>query len=200
MEKKKVMLSQPMAGKTDAEIIATRERAVAFLEAKGYEVVNTLFTDEWYSKEAMQERGVVQIPLCFLAKSLENMSLCHAAYFCDGWGSARGCKIEHAAAKAYGLEILYEEVEASGAKEVSADEAARKITVEYEDGSVEELDKGLVFRFENEDEDTDTALITAELVNMTGRDLYTVVSASVELGVKLGMFGGKEGQTDEEGE
>lgn len=78
--------------------------------------------------------------------------------------------------------------------------AAKRITVEYEDGSVEELYKGLVFRFENEDEDTDTALITAELVNMTGRDLYTVVSASVELGVKLGMFGGKEGQTDEEGE
>lgn len=78
--------------------------------------------------------------------------------------------------------------------------AAKRITVEYEDGSVEELDKGLVFRFENEDEDTDTALITAELVNMTGRDLYTVVSASVELGVKLGMFGGKEGLADEEGE
>ena len=76
--------------------------------------------------------------------------------------------------------------------------AAKRITVEYEDGSVEELDKGLVFRFENEDEDTDTALITAELVNMTGRDLYTVVSASVELGMKLGMFGGKEERADEE--
>ena len=78
--------------------------------------------------------------------------------------------------------------------------AAKRITVEYEDGSVEELDKGLVFRFENEDEDADTALITAELVNMSGRDLYTVVSASVELGMKLGMFSGKEGQADEESE
>ena len=80
----KVMLSQPMAGKSDAEITATRERAVAALEGMGYEVVNTLFTDEWYSKESMEKRGVVQIPLCFLAKSLENMSLCHAAYFCKG--------------------------------------------------------------------------------------------------------------------
>lgn len=106
---KKAMLSQPMAGKTDAEIIASRERAVAVLEAKGYKVVNTLFTDEWYSKESMAQRGVVQIPLCFLAKSLENMALCHAAYFCKGWEKARGCKIEHDAAVAYGLEILYEE-------------------------------------------------------------------------------------------
>ena len=105
----KAMLSQPMAGKTNEEIAATRDRAVAFLKGMGYEVVNTLFTDEWYIKEAMESRGVVQIPLCFLAKSLENMSLCHAAYFCKGWENARGCKIEHDAAVAYGLQIIYEE-------------------------------------------------------------------------------------------
>lgn len=106
---KKAMLSQPMAGKTNEEIISTREKAISVLKEKGYEIVNTLFTDEWYSKEAMTGRGVVQIPLCFLAKSLENMSLCHAAYFCKGWENARGCRIEHEAAVAYGLEILYEE-------------------------------------------------------------------------------------------
>lgn len=106
--KKKAMLSQPMAGKTDEEIVATREKAIADLQAMGYEVVNTLFTDEWYSDEAMKERGVVQVPLCYLAKSLENMSLCHAAYFCKGWKYARGCRIEHDAAVAYGLKILYE--------------------------------------------------------------------------------------------
>ena len=86
----KAMLSQPMAGKTDEEIIATREKAISALKEKGYEIVNTLFTDEWYSKEKMEERGVVQIPLCFLAKSLENMSLCHAAYFCKGLGKGPG--------------------------------------------------------------------------------------------------------------
>ena len=106
---KKAMLSQPMAGKTEKEIVETRERAIAALKERGYEIVNTLFTDEWYSNETMKARGVVQIPLCFLAKSLENMSLCHAAYFCAGWENARGCRIEHEAAKAYGLEVIYEE-------------------------------------------------------------------------------------------
>lgn len=106
---KKAMLSQPMAGKTEEEIVETRNRAIAALKAQDYEVVNTLFTDEWYGKEKMEERGVVQIPLCFLAKSLENMSLCHAAYFCKGWEQARGCRIEHEAAVAYGLTVLYEE-------------------------------------------------------------------------------------------
>lgn len=105
----KAMLSQPMAGKTEQEIVETRERAIRVLEEHGYQIVNTLFTDEWYSKEAMEKRGVVQIPLCFLAKSLENMSLCHAAYFCKGWENARGCRIEHKAARAYGLTIIYEE-------------------------------------------------------------------------------------------
>ena len=105
----KAMLSQPMAGKTQEEIVATREKAIAALKEQGYEIVNTLFTDEWYSSESMKKRGVVQIPLCFLAKSLENMSLCHAAYFCHGWEKARGCRIEHEAARAYGLTIIYED-------------------------------------------------------------------------------------------
>ena len=106
---KKAMLSQPMAGKSEEEIIAAREKAIKTLKEKGFEIVNTLFTDEWYSKEKMAERGVVQVPLCFLAKSLDNMSKCHAAYFCKGWENARGCKIEHEVAKAYGLKIIYEQ-------------------------------------------------------------------------------------------
>lgn len=107
----KAMLSQPMAGKTDEEIKTTRDQAIKVLTAQGYEIVNTLFTDEWYSQERMEERGVVQIPLCFLAKSLESMSLCHVAYFCKGWEQTRGCQIEHEAAKEYGLKIIYEEEE-----------------------------------------------------------------------------------------
>lgn len=107
--RKFAMLSQPMGGKTEEEITATRESAIKVLTSKGYNVVNTPFTDDWYKMENMKARGVVQIPLCFLAKSLENMSKCHAVYFCKGWENARGCRIEHDAAKAYGLETLYEE-------------------------------------------------------------------------------------------
>ena len=86
----KAMLSQPMAGKSEQEIAETRQRAIAALEKKGYEVVNTLFTDEWYSEESMKARGVENVPLCFQAKSLENMSQCHAAYFCKVFRSRVG--------------------------------------------------------------------------------------------------------------
>lgn len=105
----KAMLSQPMGGKTDEEIAATREKAIGDIVERGYKVANTLFTDEWYSKESTKSGDVVQRPLFFLAKSLEEMSKCHAVYFCKGWEEARGCKIEHEAAVAYGLDIIYEQ-------------------------------------------------------------------------------------------
>lgn len=105
---KKAMLCQPMANKSHEEIKETRDRAIKFLREAGHEVVNALFTDEWYSKEQMASRGVVNFPLCFIAKSLTSMSLCHIAYFCKGWELTRGCKIEHDVALAYGLEIIYE--------------------------------------------------------------------------------------------
>lgn len=81
----KAMLSQPMAGKTHEKYVATKEKAMTALKNKGYEVIDMLYADDWCSEEQIQKRGVVQISLYFLAKSLENMSLCHAVYFCKGW-------------------------------------------------------------------------------------------------------------------
>ena len=109
--RKKAMISQPMNGLTDEEIEKTRNKAIKHLERLGYDVVNTMFKDVWYSESAMKARGVVNIPLCFLAKSIEKMSYCDVAYFCDGWEDARGCRIEHDAAEEYGLDIIYAEDE-----------------------------------------------------------------------------------------
>lgn len=107
--KKKAMISQPMNGKTDSEINEARDRALDVLDDMGFDVVNTLFTDEWFSDDAMDQRGVKNRPLCFLAKSLEAMSECTTVYFCKGWEQTRGCRMEHDAAVAYGMEILYED-------------------------------------------------------------------------------------------
>lgn len=56
MLNKRAMISQPMAGKTDEEIAEARDKARAKLNEMGYEFVNTLFTDEWYSDAAIIER------------------------------------------------------------------------------------------------------------------------------------------------
>lgn len=103
------MISQPMAGKTDAEIAAVREQAVGLLQDRGYRIANTLFNGESFAEEVLEECGVECVPLYYLAKSLESMSKCHAVYFCRGWKDYRGCRIEHEAAAAYGLEIIYED-------------------------------------------------------------------------------------------
>lgn len=109
MKIKKIMISQPMGGIPKDEIIATREKAATVLKMKGWCVVNTLFTDT--DSERTRMMGIIRAPLRNLARSLELMSLCHAVYFCRGWEKARGCRIEHEAAKAYELEIIYEDME-----------------------------------------------------------------------------------------
>ena len=105
----KVMISQPMAGKTDKEIAATREKAIKFLEEKGYKVVDSYFKKEFAYKEQIYGNKMEHIPVYFLSKSLEKMSMCNAVFFCSGWQYYRGCKIEHEVALAYGLKCLYEE-------------------------------------------------------------------------------------------
>ena len=101
-QKKEAMLSQHMNGKTEKEILQTKERMVKTLNKKGYDVINISFTDQWYSDENRKQRGVIQIPVYFLAKSLENMSQCHVAYFCKGWEKTKKHDV------VYGSDIIYE--------------------------------------------------------------------------------------------
>lgn len=96
--KQKVMISQPMAGKTKEEILKEREKAIKFLESKGYEFVDTFFEIDNTNKN---------VPLHYLAKSILKMSECDGVFFLKEWENARGCKIEHEIAKQYDLTIIY---------------------------------------------------------------------------------------------
>lgn len=100
----KAMTSQPMNGLTDKEIMETRQKAIKYLKNKGYIVVNTYF--DKYDDSVIED---LNKPLYYLSQSLLRMSGCDTVYFCKGWENARGCRIEHETAKAYGLEIIYEE-------------------------------------------------------------------------------------------
>ena len=112
---KRVMISQPMKNKSKEEIIKVREDAVNLLEDLNYKVIDTYFENKFHNKyedNNSEERNVwcvVNIPIFFLAKSLEKMAECDAVYFCKGWKEARGCICEHKVAEMYNLEILYEE-------------------------------------------------------------------------------------------
>lgn len=99
----KVMIVQPMAGKTDEEICEERCNAVERLDSLGYEVANSLFD---FDNSLLDGLGIKHVPLFYLAKSLEVMSKCDAVYYCDGWEAGRGCQIEYATAAAYGLHTI----------------------------------------------------------------------------------------------
>lgn len=103
-----IMISQPMAGKTDDEINSIRSEIVKKLVDKGHTVLNTLF-DDYHVQKDIKERSIGNIPLYYLAKSLQCMARCDGVYFSSGWEAARGCKLEHQAAVEYGLKIIYEE-------------------------------------------------------------------------------------------
>ena len=73
------------------------------------------------------------------------------------------------------------------------EKSAVKITVTYDDGTTKELEKGLVWCLADKHE-AEQVEITAEMVAVSGKDLYTIVSAAIELGYRLGMFNGLEGE------
>lgn len=111
MSKGTVMISQPMAGKDAKEILFQKSKAELTLQNMGYTVANTYFnTYDHDSDGSLVPTGQkpYSVGLNYLSKSLEAMSYCDTVYFCQGWEGARGCKLEHEAAKAYGLKVLYE--------------------------------------------------------------------------------------------
>lgn len=99
---KKLFISQPMRGKTNEEILATRQKAIASAERELGEEVEVI--DSFF-----QDAPVDANPLWYLAKSLELLSTADVAYFAKGWEEARGCRIENACAIEYGVELVIED-------------------------------------------------------------------------------------------
>lgn len=93
MKKIKVMISQPMKNKTQEEIKEERAELVKELEEKGYEVIDTIFTDE-PPKDS-------DYAIYLLSKSIEAMSKVDSVVFMEGWREALGCKIEYEIAMQY---------------------------------------------------------------------------------------------------
>ena len=99
---KKLFISQPMRDKTKDEILRERETAIktaSEIFGDDVEIIDSYFED--YAPK----NGC--IPLKYLSKSLELLADADVAYFCSGWDTARGCKIENQCAVEYGIERIY---------------------------------------------------------------------------------------------
>ena len=97
---KKLFISQPMRGKTDEEILATREKAIQSaklqLETEEVEVIDSFF----------QNAPTDAKPLWFLGKSIELLAGADVVFFAKGWEDARGCRIEKMCALEYGVAVI----------------------------------------------------------------------------------------------
>ncbi|MCI9245556.1 MAG: DUF4406 domain-containing protein [Clostridia bacterium] len=95
----KIMISQPMRGKTEEQIKTERKEIVDKFNKMHIDVINTLF-----SEEAPENCNTA---VFYLGKSISAMKDIDAIYMCDNWREARGCVIEHEVATKYGIKILY---------------------------------------------------------------------------------------------
>ena len=98
---KKIFISQPMKGKTNDEILATREKAIETVINMFEEDVNVI--DSFFYNTPHDAK-----PLWLLGRALELLSTADVAYFAKGWEQYRGCKIEHTCATEYGIDIIEE--------------------------------------------------------------------------------------------
>ena len=97
----KVMISQPMKGKTGDEIKKERERVIKGLEKLHIEVVDTYFEDDVPNND--------RAGIYLLSKSLLKMCEVDAIIFIGNWRQARGCIIEYEVACRYGVKVLTED-------------------------------------------------------------------------------------------
>lgn len=106
---KKLFISQPMAGKSNEEIKAERERAIENAKRvlnDDVEVVDSFFEN---CLEGEHSEKIKHVPLLYLGESIKKLAEAEVAYFSRGFYAARGCRIELNIAEAYGLETIIEE-------------------------------------------------------------------------------------------
>lgn len=95
----KIMISQPMKGKTNEQIREQRAELVTRLQEEELEVVDTVFENAPADED---------IAIYMLSQSIRYIGKVDAVYFMKGWEKARGCKIEHEVAVQYGKQVFYE--------------------------------------------------------------------------------------------
>lgn len=95
----KIMISQPMRGKTNEQIREERTELVSGLQEEGNEVIDTVFENAPADED---------IAIYMLSQSIRYIGKVDGIVFMKGWEKARGCKIEHEVAVEYGKQVFYE--------------------------------------------------------------------------------------------
>lgn len=97
----KVFISQPMTGRTDEEITEERINAISAVQ-KRYPLCYVMEIDS-FNKGALNNSN----PVTELGKCVSLMTDADVVVFCDGWGTSKGCNVEHEVAVQYDIPYVY---------------------------------------------------------------------------------------------
>ena len=104
-----------MTGKSEEEILATRQKAIdkihQLFDADGEQVniIDSYIDDATRNEFQGRMSDAINWDIYWLSQSLQKLALADTIWLCDGWGHSKGCKIELECAIKYGLDILSSE-------------------------------------------------------------------------------------------
>ena len=112
---KNIFISQPMTGKSEEEILATRQKEIEKIHQLASEkdiqvhIVDSYVDDA--TRKHFEERLTDDInwDIYWLSQSLQKLALADTIWLCEGWEYSKGCNVELECAIQYGLGIMYPE-------------------------------------------------------------------------------------------
>ena len=110
-----IFISQPMTGKSEEEILATRQKEIEkihqFFDADGEQVnIIASYIDDATRKHFQKYTSDdINWDIFWLSQSLERLAMADAIWLCEGWEYSKGCNVELECAIQYGLVIVYPE-------------------------------------------------------------------------------------------
>ena len=112
---KNIFISQPMTGKSEEEILATRQKEIEKIhqsfDADGVEInIIASYIDDATRKHFQKYTSDdINWDIFWLSQSLERLAMADMIWLCEGWEYSNGCNIELECATRYGLCIVYPE-------------------------------------------------------------------------------------------
>lgn len=112
---KNIFISQPMTGKSEEEILATRQKEIdkihQLFDADGVEInIIASYIDDATRKHFKEHvSDDINWDIFWLSQSLERLAMADMIWLCDGWEYSKGCNVELECAIQYGLCIVYPE-------------------------------------------------------------------------------------------
>ena len=112
---KNIFISQPMTGKSEEEILTTRQKEIdkihQLFDADGVEInIIASYIDDATRKHFKEHvSDDINWDIFWLSQSLERLAMADIIWLCDGWEYSNGCNIELECATRYGVGIMYPE-------------------------------------------------------------------------------------------